>query len=139
MSEVTRFGISIDSSLLEQFDRRISRKSYANRSKAIRDLVRAELVAEEWERTEGEVVGPISLVYEHHLRQLAKWLTGFQHAHHRTVLSSLHVHLDQDNCLEVLVVKGKEPDVRSFPDHLIATKGVKHGRLTLATTGKYLR
>jgi CopG family nickel-responsive transcriptional regulator len=138
MADVVRFGISMDEDLLAQFDQRIARKGYENRSEAIRDLVRAELVADEWERAEGEVVATITLVYDHHLRQLAKRLTGYQHAHHRTVLSSLHVHLDEDNCLEVLVVKGKEPEVRSFADHLIATKGVKHGRLTLATTGKSL-
>src|SRR5262245_42327667 len=138
MSEVTRFGISMDSGLLAQFDQRVSHKGYANRSEAIRDLVQADLVAEEWERAEGEVVATVSLVYDHHLRQLSTRLTGFQHEHHRTVLSSLHVHLDEDNCLEVLIVKGKEPEVRRFAERLIATKGVKHGRLTLATTGKYL-
>jgi CopG family nickel-responsive transcriptional regulator len=138
MSAVIRFGISMDPGLLAQFDRRISGKGYANRSEAIRDLVRADLVAQEWERAEGEMVATISLVYDYHLRQLSKRLTGFQHEHHRTVLSSLHVHLDEDNCLEVLVVKGKEPEVRAFAEHLIATKGVKHGRLTLATTGKHL-
>ena len=115
MGEVTRFGISMDPKLLMQFDRRISRKGYANRSEAIRDLVRSELVTEEWERAEGEVVATISLVYNHHLRQRSKRLTGFQHAYHRTVLSSLHVHLDEDNCLEVLVVKGKEPDFPHSP------------------------
>jgi CopG family nickel-responsive transcriptional regulator len=129
----------MDSKLLTQFYRRIARKGYNNRSEAIRDLVRAELVAEEWERAEGEVVATISLVYDHNLRLLAKRLTSFQHAHHRTVISSLHVHLDEENCLEVIVVKGKEPDVRSFAEHLMATKGVKHGRLTVATTGKHLR
>jgi len=138
MGDVVRFGISMDPKLLTQFDRRIARKGYANRSEAIRDLVRSELVTEEWERAEGEVVATISLVYDHHLRQLSKRLTGFQHAHHHTVLSSLHVHLDEDNCLEVIVVKGKEPEVRSFAEHLIAVKGVKHGRLTVATTGKRL-
>jgi CopG family transcriptional regulator, nickel-responsive regulator len=136
--DVVRFGISMDPNLLARFDRRIARKGYANRSEAIRDLVRTDLVAEEWERAEGEVVATISLVYDHHSRQLSKQLTGFQHAHHRTVLSSLHVHLDEDNCLEVLIVKGAGPVVRSFAEHLIATKGVKHGRLTLATTGKQL-
>ncbi len=138
MGEVIRFGISMDPGLLAQFDRRISRKGYANRSEAIRDLVRADLVAQEWERAEGEVVATIALVYNHHLRQLSKQLISFQHEHHRTVLSSLHVHLDKDNCLEVWVVKGEEPEVRAFAEHLIATKGVKHGRLTLATAGKHL-
>jgi len=138
MDEVVRFGISMDADLLAQFDQRISRKGYDNRSEAIRDLVRADLVAQEWERATGEVVGTISLVYDHHQRQLSKQLTGFQHEHQRTVLSSLHIHLDRDNCLEVLVVKGKEPEVRTLAEHLIATKGVKHGRLTLMTTGKRL-
>ncbi|MEW6298928.1 MAG: nickel-responsive transcriptional regulator NikR [Thermodesulfobacteriota bacterium] len=138
MAGVVRFGISMDQELLERFDRRIARKGYENRSEAIRDLVRADLVAEEWERAEGEVVGTISLVYDHHLRQLAKRLTGFQHEHYHTILSSLHVHLDEDNCLEVLVVRGSEPDIRALAERLIATKGVKHGRLTLTTTGRRL-
>jgi len=83
-------------------------------------------------------VGTISLVYDHHLRQLPKRLTSFQHDHYQTILSSLHVHLDEDNCLEVLVVKGKESEIRAVAERLIATKGVKHGRLTLTTTGKRL-
>jgi CopG family nickel-responsive transcriptional regulator len=138
MAGVMRFGISIDQELLEQFDRRIARKGYENRSEAIRDLIRADLVAEEWEHAAGEVVGTISLVYDHHLRQLSKRLTSFQHAHFHAILSSLHVHLDEDNCLEVLIVKGTEPEVRTLAERLIATKGIKHGRLTLTTTGKHL-
>ncbi len=138
MTRVMRFGISMDQELLEQFDQRSARKGYENRSEAIRDLIRADLVAEEWEHAAGEVVGTISLVYDHHLRQLSKRLTSFQHEHFHTILSSLHVHLDEDNCLEVLVVKGTEPAVRTLAERLIATKGIKHGRLTLTTTGKHL-
>jgi CopG family nickel-responsive transcriptional regulator len=138
MARVVRFGISMDQELLVRFDRRIARKGYDNRSEAIRDLVRADLVAEEWEQAEGEVVAIISLVYDHHLRHLARRLTGFQHTHYQTILSSLHVHLDENNCLEVLVVRGLEPDIRVLAERLIATKGIKHGRLTLTTTGKRL-
>jgi len=138
MDNIVRFGISMDAKLLAQFDHRIARKGYDNRSEAIRDLVRADLVTEEWEHTTGAVVGAISLVYDHHLRQLPKRLTSFQHDHYQTILSSLHVHLDEDNCLEVLVVKGRESEIRAVAERLIATKGVKHGRLTLTTTGKRL-
>lgn len=138
MARVVRFGISMDQELLAHFDRRIARKGYENRSEAIRDLIRADLVAEEWERAEGEVVGTLSLVYDHHLRSLTTRLTSFQHARYQMILSSLHVHLDEDNCLEVLVVRGMEPQVRALAERLIATKGVKHGRLTLTTTGKRL-
>ena len=118
MDDIVRFSISMDAKLLAQFDHRIARKGDDNRSEAIRDLVRADLVTEEWEHTTGEVVGTISLVYDHHLRQLPKRLTSFQHDHYQTILSSLHVHLDEDNCLEVLVVKGKESEIRIVAERL---------------------
>ena len=88
-----------------------------------------------WESAESEVVGTVTLVYDHHVRMLNEKLTDMQHDHHRNILSTLHVHLDHDNCLEVLIVKGKAGTVQKIADALISTKGVKHGRLTLTTTG----
>jgi CopG family nickel-responsive transcriptional regulator len=134
-----RFGISLDEALLERFDALISRKGYANRSEAIRDLIRDSLVREEWEDGRKETVGTITIVYSHDKRELADALIDFQHDFYTSVLSSLHIHLDEHNCLEVIVVKGKARDIRRIADRLIGTKGVKHGRLTLTTTGKYLR
>ena len=135
MSELSRIGVAIDTALLEKFDQLISGRGYTNRSEAFRDLIREELIDQDWERPDSQVVGTVTLVYDHHVRQLSERLTNLQHDHHHNILSTLHVHLDHDNCLEVLVVKGKSEAVRRIADALIATKGVKHGRLTITTTG----
>jgi CopG family transcriptional regulator, nickel-responsive regulator len=134
MSALSRIGVAIDSDLLEEFDRLIARRGYTNRSEAFRDLIRDELLEQTGESPESHVVGTISLVYNHHVRMLNEKLTGIQHDYHRSILSTLHVHLDHSNCLEVLVVKGKSGEVRRVADVLISTKGVKHGRLTISTS-----
>ncbi|NIQ40030.1 MAG: nickel-responsive transcriptional regulator NikR [Proteobacteria bacterium] len=136
MSELIRFGISMDSRLLRSFDKMIAQKGYSNRSEAIRDLIRDQLVDSVWEDEKKAVVGTISLVYDHEIRELNDRLTDVQHQFHRRIISSLHVHLDQHNCLEVLVVKGPGRDIRSIAEMLIGTKGVKHGKLLTTTTGK---
>lgn len=138
MSLVSRFGVSIEENLLKRFDRLISRKGYQNRSEALRDLIRESLVQEEWEEGKKETVGTIAIVYSHHTRELSRTLTDMQHRYYRSILSSLHIHLDEHNCLEVLVVRGKGEDIKKISDRLIGTKGVKHGRLSLTTTGKNL-
>jgi CopG family nickel-responsive transcriptional regulator len=135
---LTRFGISLDGGLLRRFDRLIARKGYANRSEAIRDLIRDALVAGQWEAGSGEAVGTITLVYSHDTRELADTLTDIQHRHHAAVVSTMHIHLDGHNCLEVLVVRGAAREVKRIADRLIGTKGVKHGKLTVTTTGKGL-
>jgi len=137
--KVARFGISMDPELLEKFDKLISRKGYANRSEAVRDLVRQHLVEKEWERAEGEVVGTVTLVYDHHVHDLSDKLTDLQHHYFKNIISTTHIHLDAHNCLEVLIVRGKNKDVKSIADHLISTKGVKHGQLAMTSTGKELR
>ena len=111
MSETIRFGISIDDRLLERFDELISAKGYVNRSEAIRDLIRNSLVEEEWAREDEEAVGTVSLVFDHHTRDLADKLTEHQHSHHKEIVSALHVHLDAHHCLEVVVLKGKSGDI----------------------------
>ena len=138
MGELSRIGVAIDSDLLEKFDALISERGYTNRSEAFRDLIRDELVEKQWESPESNVVGTVTLVYDHHVRMLNEKLTDMQHDHHRLILSTLHVHLDHDNCLEVLVVKGKSRQVQKVAEALISTKGVKHGYLTLTTTGAEL-
>ena len=138
MSELSRIGVAIDSELLDKFDRLIARRGYENRSEAFRDLVRDELVEETWKSPESEVVGTVTLVYDHHARLLPEKLTDFEHEHHRSILSTLHVHLDHDNCLEVVVVRGKAGAVQKIANTLISTKGVKHGRLTITGTGEGL-
>jgi CopG family nickel-responsive transcriptional regulator len=139
MSGLSRIGVAIDSDLLEKFDTLIGQRGYTNRSEAFRDLIRDELVEKTWESPESNVVGTVTLVYDHHVRMLNEKLTGIQHDFHHSILSTLHVHLDHDNCLEVLVVRGRSEDVRKVADVLISTKGVKHGRLTITTTGAEMK
>ena len=138
MADLVRFGISIDERLLTRFDDLIADKGYVNRSEAIRDLIRSALVEEQWSRGDEETVGTVTLVYDHHTRDLADKLTEQQHSHHDAIVSALHVHLDAHHCLEVVVVKGKGNDVKRLADELIGTKGVKHGKLVTTTTGKDL-
>jgi len=137
MGELSRIGVAIDSDLLEQFDELIARRGYTNRSEAFRDLIRGELVEEAWAKPDSLVVGTVTLVFDHHVRMLNEKLTDMQHQHYDHVLSTLHVHLDHNNCLEVLVIKGKASEVRKIADSLISTKGVKHGRLTVTTPGTH--
>lgn len=135
MSELARIGVAIDSDLLDKFDTLIGERGYTNRSEAFRDLIREELVSKSWDEGEADVVGTVTLVYDHHVRMLSEKLMDLQHDHHKNILSTIHVHLDHDNCLEVLIVKGKGKDVKKIAEALISTKGVKHGRLTVTTTG----
>lgn len=138
MSGIARFGVAMDSALLDKFDQLILKKGYKNRSEAIRDLVRNNLVEEEWKIGNRETVGTVTIVYSHHVRELADILTELQHHYHAEIISCMHVHLDEHNCLEVLAVKGKSARIKRIADILIATKGVKHGKLVMTTTGKNL-
>jgi len=135
-ARLVRFGVSMDRNLLQRFDNLISRKSYANRSEAVRDLIRNHLVEEEWREKGREMVGTITIVYNHHTRGLSDTLTDLQHHFHDLVISTMHLHLDEDNCLEVLVIKGMVDKIKTVADKLISTRGVKHGKLTMTTTGK---
>ncbi len=138
MSKLIRFGISMNEQLLEKFDRQIVKKGYNNRSEAIRDLIRDQLVQLEWDNEDQEVAGTVTLVYDHHVRGLTNVLTEIQHDFHDLALSTMHVHLDHHNCLEVLVLKGKASDARKLAEKLISIKGVKHGQLSITSTGKNL-
>jgi CopG family nickel-responsive transcriptional regulator len=128
-------GISLSSDLLDRFDKVIEGKGYVNRSEAIRDLVRNYIIQSEWESDE-ETVGVITIVYDHHIRELMDKLTDLQHDNSNMINSALHVHLDHDNCLEAIVVKGRSSEIKKFADRLIGTKGVKHGQLARTTSGK---
>ncbi len=138
MGNTVRFGISLDEKLLESFDQLIEEKRYMNRSEAIRDLIRASLVENSIASDDAVVVGTVTLVYNHHVRDLSDKLTEQQHAHHDQIVSALHVHLDAHNCLEVLVVRGASRQVKRIADELIGVKGVKHGKLVMTTTGEEL-
>ncbi|MCX6599866.1 MAG: nickel-responsive transcriptional regulator NikR [Acidobacteria bacterium] len=131
MADLARIGVAIDSDLLQSFDKAIARRGYTNRSEAFRDLIRDELSREQGQNADANVVGTITLLYDHHVRLLTERLTETQHHHHGVIVSSLHVHLSHHDCLEVLVVRGTSAAVRNVADQLIATKGVKHGKLVL--------
>lgn len=134
MGGVSRFGVSIESTLLDRFDKIIKQKGYKNRSEAIRDLIREFLVLKEWQE-DLETVGVLSLVYSHHSRELQEKLSGMQHDYHQAVISSTHIHLDKHNCLEVVILKGKGSIINRISERLTSTRGVKHGKLIMTTTG----
>jgi CopG family nickel-responsive transcriptional regulator len=138
---IERIGVSLEADLLKQFDRLILEKGYVNRSEAIRDLIRDTLVQREWSESEGseERVAVAALVYDHDSSSLAQKLAHIQHENHRAVVSALHVHMDEHNCLEVLVLRGSAREVMRMGDGLVSTKGVKFGKLVPATTGQKLR
>jgi len=138
MGQTIRFGVSLDSDLLEKFDKHCEERSYQTRSEAIRDLIRNTLVQREWEQAEGDLAGTLTLVYDHHKSGLSQRLTEIQHDAHHVIQSSLHVHLDHHNCLEVIILKGDADTIKDLGQKLISTKGVKHGNLALTTTGKDL-
>ncbi len=138
MSELERFGVSIPDDLLNKFDKIISNKGYSNRSEAIRDLIRDNIV-EQSIAEDGEVAGTITLVYDHHQRDLADKLMDIQHDFYKNIISTTHIHMDHHNCLEVLVVKGKSKKVNEIGNKLMSTKGVKHGKLVMTSTGKELK
>lgn len=131
-----RFGVSMDEGLLERFDKQLTRKGYATRSEALRDMVRAALEEETAAEDENaEAVGTISLVYNHHARNLTAKLTHIQHGALELISSNLHIHLDEDRCLEVLVVRGAYAEVRELAERLISIKGVKHGKFVTTVAG----
>jgi len=136
---LSRFSIAMEEDLLARFDNLVEQRGLGvNRSEAVRDLVRDALVESAWEDSTGEIVGTVTMVFDHHASDLSEKLDGVQHAHHDKIVSAMHVHLDAHNCLEVIVVRGASSDVRSIADSLLGTKGVKHGKLVMTTTGQHL-
>jgi CopG family nickel-responsive transcriptional regulator len=133
-----RISVSLPSVLLEQFDEMMEEKGYDNRSLAVAEMVRDSLVEHRQRFGNAEIAGTITLVYDHHKQHVQATLTDIQHEHHQEVISTMHVHLDHHNCLEVLVVRGKASVIKKIADELIGAKGVKHGKLTVTTTGKEL-
>ena len=135
-----RIGVSLEGELLARFDELIAEKGYVNRSEAIRDLIRDALVQRAWSQSDAreERVAVATLVYDHDSSSLAQKLAHIQHENHKAVVSALHVHMDEHNCLEVLVLRGSAKDVVRMGDGLVSTKGVKYGRLVPATTGQDL-
>lgn len=138
MSTLERFGVSMEDELLGRFDNLIEKRGYTSRSEAIRDLVRQELVKDEWTDPNAEVIGTITIVYEHHEHELAHVLTELQHQHHEAIVCSTHIHIDAHNCLEVIIVRGPSTAITGIANALISTRGVKHGELCCTSTGEVL-
>ncbi len=135
MADIVRFGVSLNRELLDKFDKLIRDRNYSNRSEAIRDLIRDDLVKREW--VEGDdVAGAITLIYDHHRKELLNKITDIQHNYQKIIISTQHIHLDHNNCLEIIAVRGNPKEVQQLADTLKAIKGVKHGTLSMSSTGK---
>jgi CopG family transcriptional regulator, nickel-responsive regulator len=127
-----RFGVSIEGGLLDKFDGLLERQGYTNRSEAIRDLIRRHLVEEEWAE-DRETMGNLTLVYDHHVRELGEKMTQTQHDYQEHIISTMHIHLDHHHCMEILVLKGAAGKLKKLSNLLIRMKGVRYGRLVPAT------
>ena len=138
MSDLVRLSLSLEKPLFDRLERLVRRTGYTNRSEFVRDMIRQRLVQGEWEK-DREVLGTVTLVYDHHRRQLSEKLTHLQHHHHRAVLVATHLHLTKKLCAEVILVKGKAGQVREFADLLRKQKGVFHAELSMSSTGEALR
>jgi CopG family nickel-responsive transcriptional regulator len=135
MSELVRFGVSLEKSLLDRFDLLIREKQYTNRSEALRDLIRRELVQRAWQGG-SDVAGAITLIYDHHKRDVMSRVTDTQHAFQEAIISTQHIHLDHHNCLEIVAARGKAEDVQKLADALRSIKGVRHATLSMSSTGR---
>jgi len=135
MADLVRFGVSLEKELLNKFDRYIKAKNYPNRSEAFRDLIRQELITKEW-KSGKEIAGAITLVYNHHKRELINKLTDIQHDFQKIIISTQHIHLDHNNCLEIIAIEGSPKEAQRLANTLRAIKGVKHGTLSMSTTGR---
>ncbi|MCX7927043.1 MAG: nickel-responsive transcriptional regulator NikR [Candidatus Omnitrophica bacterium] len=137
MANLVRFGVSLEKELLDKLDALKKRKGYPTRSEVIRALVRQEEVKRQWQEGE-EVVGAVTLVYDHHRRQLIDKLTDIQHHYGHCIIASQHIHIDHHNCLEIIALRGSPSQLQELADRLRAVKGIKHGALTMTTTGRQL-
>jgi len=129
--KIKRFGVSIEPDLLKKFDKVIKKEGYANRSEAIRDLIRRNLITEENRDPDVQAIGTLTMVYDHHTGTLTNRLLDLQHDHHSEILTTTHIHIDHHNCLEVLVLKGKTGNLQKLADNIKALKGIKHGELVI--------
>lgn len=138
MSKIFRFGVSLEKDLLDSFDWLIKERNYTNRSEAIRDLIRQELVKRQWQKGR-EIAGAIIFIYDHHKRELLNRITDIQHDFQKIIISTQHIHLDHNNCLEIVAIKGGPKEAERLSDQLRSTKGVKHTTLSMSTTGKEIQ
>lgn len=135
MAHLVRFGVSLEKDLLGHFDSHLKQKKYTNRSEAIRDLIREDLVKQQWQEGK-EIAGTVTLIYDHHKRELVNKLMEIQHDFGGLIISAQHIHLDHHNCLEIIALKGAARQAQVLADTLKAIKGVKHAALSLSSTGK---
>ena len=135
MAKIVRFGVSLEKELLARFDQLIKEKNYTNRSEAIRDLIRQELVKKQWQQGK-EIAGAIIFIYNHHKRELLNKITDIQHGFQKVIISTQHIHLDHNNCLEIIAVRGNPKEAQKLTNNLKAIKGVKHATLSMSSTGK---
>jgi CopG family transcriptional regulator, nickel-responsive regulator len=138
MPDLYRFGISLEKDLIDEFDNHIKTRNYKNRSEAIRDLIRADLIKKQW-LCNNDVAGAITLTYDHHKRELVNKLIDIQHDFQKVVISTQHIHIDHHNCLEILAVRGKAKDIEKLTSLLKAQVGVKHVALSMSATGIALK
>ena len=131
MEKITRFGVSIEPHLIKKFDKIIKKKGYTNRSEAIRDLIRKDLITEKTEYPNSESIGTLTMIYDHHAGNLTSKLLDIQHDHTKEILVTTHIHIDHHNCLEVLVLKGKTGSMQKLADNIKSLKGIKHGELVI--------
>lgn len=127
---IVRFGVSLEKDLLEALDSYALKNSFPNRSQAIRHLISENTVREKWDQNQ-DVAGAITIVYDHHKRNILTKLNHIQHDYHDIILSNLHFHIDHHNCMEIIAVKGKAGKLRELADKIISTKGIEHGKLTM--------
>jgi CopG family transcriptional regulator, nickel-responsive regulator len=135
MTQLLRFGVSLPKELIDKFDNLIKEKNYTNRSKALGDLIRQELIQKEWQGGK-EIAGAITLIYDHHKRELLNKVTDVQHDFQKIIISAQHIHLDHNNCLEIIAVKGDSNEAQRLANKLKSLKGVKHATLNMSSTGK---
>jgi len=133
MDKIIRKGIAFDPEQLKKFDDLIKKKGYKNRSEAIRDIIRNELIGQQKENPEAEMMATLTIVYDHHKHHVQDELTHIQHHHPNLIRSSLHIHINHDNCLEVIILEGKVKNIKKLADEIIAAKGVKHGKLVMTS------
>jgi len=137
MSDLVRLSFSLEPTLLTRLERMVKERRYENRSEFIRDLIRSRLVEQEWERNQ-EALGTVTIIYNHQFRRLANDITGLQHRHHGAVLATTHIHLDEQICAEMIMIKGRAAEIRKIADNLSRQKGVLHSALSMSSTGKKL-
>jgi len=134
MEQVERIGVSLDKKLLSQFDKLIARQGYENRSEAIRDLLRQQLSGERVTNPKAKAVAVVFLVYDHHATKLMEKLTDLQHSHLTQTISSMHIHLDEHDCMEVVVLRGRVGQIKKTAENILSQKGVKLGRINLVAS-----